>query len=596
MKLRDQIILSAGLILALSSCGGGGGGGNPGPTPTDRLTLSGVVTDGSGSPLAGVQVLLSLNPTTTDASGRFSYGNLPAGGYTVSFEDQSGNYDSRRVSLSASSVDFSFSLPATDGLRVVSADPGLNSSGVPLDGLLTFEFSEAPLASSISAADFTFTPPVGDLELNLSGTTLTILPDEQLPVSQNMLIEYSGEIRNAANVMDQPLRLRFTTDSTDSYAPRLVGSRPADGSSGHPPNVSVSFDFNEPLDSQASAIDVVISPDTSVTTRVSGSSVLVSPVGGWQPNTDYSVRITGVRDKAGNENDTFSEIDFRTGDQALNARNREADWNLTKDTIVFSSNLGGSYDIYSVRPDGSELTQLTAFAGDERHPTLNYDGSLLAYQQRDDDGFWQVMLVSTADDQLSPVQLTSSGYENTEPYFSRTPSNDIVFVSTRQSVTGIWSVSADNLLETELDQSFGSGQYQPVYHPLIDGQLLFQSGRSGNGDIWRKTVSVISGEAININLTQQLLSDEHSPAWGPDASFFVFISDFDGTDNLWIGDAAGDLQNQLTFLDSALSEPVVDPVSANNRCLVTMEKGSAGSDLVLVDLTSGEVLSNLTGV
>ena len=97
MKLRNQIILSAGLILALSSCGGGGGGGNPGPTPTDRFTLSGVVTDGSGSPLTGVQVLLSLNPTTTDASGRFSYGNLPAGGYTVSFEDQSGNYDSRRV-------------------------------------------------------------------------------------------------------------------------------------------------------------------------------------------------------------------------------------------------------------------------------------------------------------------------------------------------------------------------------------------------------------------------------------------------------------------------------------------------------------------
>ncbi|MEZ5339608.1 MAG: Ig-like domain-containing protein [bacterium] len=595
----SRFIGSLGLatLLLLSACGGGGGGGTtPGPGPSVRYTLSGRVLDGAGSPISGARVLLSLNDTSTDAQGRFSYGNLPAGSYVVSVADANGNYDSQRLQLGATSGEFSFELPASGGFRVQGTSPALNDNGFPLDGAIELEFSQAPDAASVSADDFEITPSVGELQLQLNGSTLRILPERQLPPGQTMLIEYSGQISSGGQDMSQPLRLRFATDSSDQYPPRLVDSRPAAGATGYAPNLAVSLEYNEELDTDTSSLTIDVQPATPVTLRVSGSSVLVSPTGGWQVNTDYTLELAGVRDASGNQANLPSMLQFRTGSQPASSRDREADWNLTTDSIVFSSNINGGYDIFSIRPDGSELTQLTALSGDERHPTLSSDGSLLAFQKRDADGNQQIWLLAMDDLGAEPVQLTSSGYSSIEPYFSRTLSNDIVFTSTRQSVTGLWRVSPDNLLETELDELFGSGQSQPRYHPLIDGQLLFQSGRSGNGDIWRKTISVISGETININLTQQLSSDEHSPAWSPDASFIVFISDFDGHENLWSADAAGDLQTQLTYLETDLSDPVVDPVSANNRCLVTMEQGSAGSDLVLVDLTSGEILANLTGV
>jgi Tol biopolymer transport system component len=584
------------LLLLLSACGGGGapdpGGG------AVRYTLSGQVLDAGGKALPGVQLLLSLNAAVSDAEGRFSFGNLPAGSYVLSLQDASGNFDSRRLSVGQGSTNFQFSLPAGQPeLHVVSTSPRLNSSGAALDGVIELELSEVLNPATLSAADFLINPPLGDLQLELRGTKLSISPRLQLPVGQSVLLEYVGSISSAGgSSMTQPLRLRFHTAASDTYAPRLVQTRPAASATKHPPNLSVSFEFNENLAADTGSLNLTILPETDYSLRVSGNTLLVSPLGGWAVNTDYDIQLAGLRDAAGNLSSQSFGLSFRTGEQAANARSIEPDWNLTTDTIVFASNLNGSYDIFSMRPDGTELTQLTALPGNERNPSLNSDARLLTWQQADSAGFQQIMLLSLNDPQAQPVQLTSAGYNNTDPYFSRSFNNDIIFVSTRQSITGLWSVSADNLLESELDSAFGSNQSDPAFHPLIDGQILFASGRSGNEDIWRKTISIISGEAININLTEQLLSNEHSPAWSPNAAYFVFISDFDGHRNLWNGDLTGGFHTQLTYLNTDLADPIIDPVSGNNRCLVTMDNGNGGSELVLIDLNSGEILANLTGV
>ena len=598
MKTRNKIQLLAAIAasLVLTACGGGGGP-DPGPG-SNRFVLNGLVQDAAGAPLAGVQVLLSQITAQSDSQGRFSIGNLPAGSYIVSLQDSAGNFDSNVVSVGATSTDFAFTLPSrSPALHVTRISPALNSSAAALDGEIILEFNKAPAAASVNVDSFSISPSVGELSFSLTDSILRISPRLQLPTGQNMLLEYNGGIIDTAGGhMSQPLRLRFTTTSTDSSAPRIVDVRPAQQAVNHPPNLPLIIDFNEPLAADTSDIIVNTTPQTPYTLRISGNSLMIAPSGGWLFNTDYTLSASHFTDLAGNTGSASLSTTFRTGEQAANAHNLEADWNLTTDTIVFASDLNGNYDIFSIRPDGSELTQLTAFAGNERQPTLNSDGRLLAWQQRDAEGFQQIMLLSLDSPQAQPLQLSSSGYNNTDPSFSRNFNNDIIFVSTRQSITGLWTVNADNLLETELDQSFGSNQYDPAFHPLIDGQILFASGRSGNQDIWRKTISIISGESININLTQQLLSNEHSPAWSPSASFFVFISDFDGHDNLWTGDLTGDFHTQLTYLESDLADPLIDPVSGNNRCLVTMDSETGGSDIVLIDLSSGEVLQNLTGV
>jgi Tol biopolymer transport system component len=48
--------------------------------------------------------------------------------------------------------------------------------------------------------------------------------------------------------------------------------------------------------------------------------------------------------------------------------------------IAFSSNEQGNWDVYRINLDGTEKTQLTFDASDERLPNWSPDGSKLVYQ------------------------------------------------------------------------------------------------------------------------------------------------------------------------------------------------------------------------
>jgi len=148
----------------------------------------------------------------------------------------------------------------------------------------------------------------------------------------------------------------------------------------------------------------------------------------------------------------------------------------------------------------------------------------------------------------------------------------------------------------ELDPHFNSASFEPALHPLLDGQLLFTAYNGDKRDIWRKSVSIVDGSTVDTLLTGDRNSDDHSPAWGPDASFIVFISDFDGTPNLWEAEAGGDFPRQVTTFATpeAAADPCVSPVSGDNSCLLSVTRPDGGSDLVIVDLLSGAILRNLT--
>jgi Tol biopolymer transport system component len=148
----------------------------------------------------------------------------------------------------------------------------------------------------------------------------------------------------------------------------------------------------------------------------------------------------------------------------------------------------------------------------------------------------------------------------------------------------------------ELDPTFNSASIEPQFHPLLDGQLLFTSYNGDKRDIWRKSVSIVDGSTVNTLLTNDSNADDHSPAWGPDASFIVYISDFDGTPNLWEAEATGEFPRQVTAfaLPAAAADPCVSPVAGDNTCLLSVTRDDGGSDLVIVDLVSGAVVRNLT--
>src|SRR5262249_47924606 len=54
-------------------------------------------------------------------------------------------------------------------------------------------------------------------------------------------------------------------------------------------------------------------------------------------------------------------------------------WSPLGDRIAFASNRSGDYELYTIRPDGTDLRQLTRSPGNDAHLAWSLDGKLIAY-------------------------------------------------------------------------------------------------------------------------------------------------------------------------------------------------------------------------
>ncbi|MCH7472272.1 PD40 domain-containing protein, partial [bacterium] len=391
-----------------------------------------------------------------------------------------------------------------------------------------------------------------------------------------------------------PVRFSFRTASDDISPPRMLSSEPPDGTEDYPPNLALRLEFNESIAEPDDSLTAAVLPQTDLNLEAGGRSLFISASGGWAINTSYTLTISGVADASGNRSAGSIVLNFATGDQSAPHRDIQPEWNRVADVIVFASDRLGRYDIYRILPDGTGLVRMTSEPGDELHPTVSSDGLLLAYQRRGPQGDWDIF-VQSFQGIGEPVAISASPFNDTEPTFTRTFSRNIIYVSDRSIPRGIFRMNSDGSNPTELDRTFGSTQTDVAPHPLVENQMLFATSRGGSRDIWSKTISVVDGEAVNQNLTGDLFSAEHSPAWGPDASFFVFIADASGEDNLWMADPTGGFPRQITNFTRAAGGPAVSPFTGDARCVISLASENGGSDLVLVDMIGGAIVSYLTG-
>ena len=244
-----------------------------------------------------------------------------------------------------------------------------------------------------------------------------------------------------------------------------------------------------------------------------------------------------ARDTAGNEVSADIVFTFTAGSTPAPSDDVQPEWNAKLDVIVFASNLLGNYDIFSINANGTELLQHTFSPDDEMQPTLSRRRRPAGLPAAQPGGKWRIYLQSFGSSNARA--LTSGTFNDEEPAFSHTISDRIAFVSDQRGFKKLYLMNSDGSNPREQDIGFLGSEEEPALHPLLDTQLLFTSGVSGNLDIWRKTVSAVDGSTININLTASDLTHEHSPSWSSDASFVAYLSDQSGSDNLWQADSAG---------------------------------------------------------
>ncbi len=188
--------------------------------------------------------------------------------------------------------------------------------------------------------------------------------------------------------------------------------------------------------------------------------------------------------------------------------------------IAFASARNGSWDIFSMRPDGTDVRPLTSGPASDDMPRQSPADGRIAFVS-DRAGNWEIF--SMAPDGSGLRQLTSDPADDTEPSWSP-DGRRIAFSSNRGGNWNVWVMNADG---TGL-AAFAAGPEidgGPVWSP--DGLSIAWIRYSGNtGQIWVADASGANAHAV----TGDLRYLQHL-AWSPDGYRIGF--DFDYNNDGW---------------------------------------------------------------
>lgn len=202
------------------------------------------------------------------------------------------------------------------------------------------------------------------------------------------------------------------------------------------------------------------------------------------------------------------------------------------------------FDIFSMLPNGTFQTNLTPqTASQEIQPTWSPDATQLAFATNRD-GNYEIYKIHA--DGSTPTRITTVSPKNAfAPRWSPTNPNLLIFVTTNDTAPNaldIWKINADGTGLTNLTQrpNFDDGAVSPItnlpsppsWSP--DGtKIAFTSNQTGSLDIFVMNAdgtNIVSLNTFASSSTANLpTSNEFDPFWLPNGTEIAFVSDRDGT-------------------------------------------------------------------
>ncbi len=225
--------------------------------------------------------------------------------------------------------------------------------------------------------------------------------------------------------------------------------------------------------------------------------------------------------------------------------------------IAYASNAANNYDIYTMYPDGSHLTQLTASPGNDVWPSWSPDGTKIAFAS-DRTGHWQIFVMNA--DGSGQTNISNDAYTDESPAWS--PNGSKIAFTSNNTSTGfkqIFVMNADGSGATQVSTNPGFLSSSPAWSPdgskiaywfLYSGShlvvmnadgtgatyCLYATGSAGNVS-WSPDGDRLAfpGTMVNADCTgQTALSIGADPRWAPDDAKLV-------TDRTPAGGAATDI-------------------------------------------------------
>lgn len=284
------------------------------------------------------------------------------------------------------------------------------------------------------------------------------------------------------------------------------------------------------------------------------------------------------------------------------ARSQQSAVDTTRDTgpsfspdgtrIGFSSTRDGDFDLYSVRPDGSDLRQLTDAPGDDHYVSWSPDGSKIAFIS-DRDGENRLYVMNA--DGTAPVAIATTkivAAPSWSPDGSRIAFQKLVkgelpgpdnmrMPQPGELVTDVFTIRSDGSEETNITDS-PAMDGAPVW--THDGEwIAFGSNRHNVNSMRSRLIYRMRPDGSEA----EVLSEEAQgtpQSWSPDDEWLTFMSRMHGNPELYTVSRDGATVRRLTdnsvmdfyamFAPDGRSIAFTRPVDGNQEVFVMDADGS----------------------
>lgn len=275
-------------------------------------------------------------------------------------------------------------------------------------------------------------------------------------------------------------------------------------------------------------------------------------------------------------------------------------WSPDDEFITFTSNRDGDTDIYSIHPDGTNLTNLTPDPSQplasllflmekalDKWPDWSPSGDQILFSS----SRTNIMMNSSPSDLfiMNPDgtgvrQITDTVDMEGLPEWS--PTGDrIVFVSDSDEGNQIYTMKPDGteiskLTEGDMDNDM------PAWSP--DGsKIAFESNRDGDYDVY-----IMSSNGENLAQLTNESGLDTAPTWSPDGTKIAFVSARDGDLEIYTVDSEGNQIQQVTHNKEADYAP---DWSHQSNIIAFVSVTTEGSRIFTIDLDTGD-LNQVTGL
>lgn len=213
--------------------------------------------------------------------------------------------------------------------------------------------------------------------------------------------------------------------------------------------------------------------------------------------------------------------------------------------IAFAGNATGNYEIYSINPDGTGLTNLTNNPASDVLPAWSPDGTKIAFSSRFRPGDTSREIYVMNADGSGQQRLTNNAAFDSVPSWSPDGSK-IIFTSGRDGNAEIYVMNADGSNQTRLTDHTG-GDFSARYHPG-ESKILFDRS-ADDGTFGPIALYTMKPDGTNIRKLTDDSLQAGFPDWSPSPGRIVFVDNSCGdcpASDVFVMNPSGGNIRQLT--------------------------------------------------